>query len=111
MSFTFKQFSINDRNTPMKVGIDAVLLGSWIDVPDKIKILDVGSGSGIIALMLAQRFPKSIITALEINGYSYSDLQENVIHSPWKDRINTLNIDFNNWSCEKGFDLIVSNPP
>ena len=111
MSFIFKQFSINDRNTPMKVGIDAVLLGSWVDVSDNIRILDVGSGSGIIALMLAQRFPKSVITALEINVDSYSDLQENINNSPWQNRIKTLNIDFNRWSCNNKLDLIISNPP
>jgi tRNA1Val (adenine37-N6)-methyltransferase len=111
MSFRFKEFSIIDGNTPMKVGVDAVLLGSWIDVSDNINILDVGSGSGIIALMLAQRFPKSLITALEINKTSYKDLNENIINSPWQNRIKALNIDFNNWSCDNKYDLIISNPP
>jgi len=111
MSFKFKEFSIIDNNTPMKVGVDAVLLGSWIDVPDNISILDVGSGSGIIALMLAQRYSKSSITALEINESSYKDLKENINNTPWQNRIKVLNVDFNNWPCDKKYDLIISNPP
>jgi len=111
MSFRFKEFSIIDNNTPMKVGVDAVLLGSWIDVPDNINILDVGSGNGIVAIMLAQRFPNSLITALEINYNSYINLNENINNSPWQNRIKALNVDFNNWSCNNKYDLIISNPP
>ena len=111
MSFKFKQFSIIDENTPMKVGIDAVLLGSWVDVSDDINILDVGSGSGIIALMLAQRFPNSKFTAIELNTSSFIDLNKNINNSPWKNRISAINVDFTKWESNSKYELIISNPP
>jgi len=111
MSFRFKQFSIIDDNSSMKVGVDAVLLGAWANVNNGANILDVGSGSGIVALMMAQRYPKSKILAIEINVDSYSDLKENIINSPWNNRIEALNCDFNSYSNGEKFDLVISNPP
>ncbi len=111
MPFRFKEFNIIDDNTPMKVGVDAVLLGSWINAKHCNKILDVGSGSGIIALMLAQKYKHAIITAIEINNKAYIDLQENIANSKWSNRIIAINDDFNSFRYDNKFHLIVSNPP
>jgi len=111
MSFKFKSFSIDDTNTPMKVGVDAVLLGAWASADSPNSILDIGSGSGIIALMLAQRFPNSKISALEINENAFIDLSTNINNSPWFDRIIPILLDFKSINIDVKYDMIVSNPP
>jgi len=111
MSFKFQSFSIDDTNTPMKVGVDAVLLGAWASKNSSISVLDIGSGSGIIALMLAQRFPNSKISAIEINEDAFIDLTTNINNSPWSDRISPILLDFKSINFEGKYDLIVSNPP
>ncbi len=111
MSFRFKQFSITDDNSAMKVGFDAVILGSYADIHSAKNILDLGAGTGIISLMLAQRFPNISIDALEIDKQAYIDLQTNINNSPWSDIVTALNADFINNKFEKHYDCIVSNPP
>ena len=96
----------------MKIGTDAVLLGAWTDVSEVKTILDVGTGTGILALMMAQR-SDAIITALEIDKSSYSQAIENTESSPWKNRISVLNTSFQEYymTTEKKYNLIISNPP
>lgn len=111
-TFTFKRFAVTDRRCGMKVGTDGVLLGSWATLPEsscRPAILDVGTGCGLIALMMAQRFPDASITAVEIDSQAVEDAAANIRQSPWADRVKLINTDFRN--IEDTFDLIVSNPP
>ncbi len=97
----------------MKVGTDGVLLGAWTPVDRAHHILDVGSGTGLLALMLAQRAPIAEITGIEIDQDAWLQSKENVLQSPWTDRIQMVQADFRQFSLAgKGrYDLIVSNPP
>ncbi|HPF50006.1 MAG TPA: methyltransferase [Draconibacterium sp.] len=110
--FQFKQFRIEQKNSAMKVGVDGVLLGAWADVSGAERILDVGAGTGLIALMLAQR-SKARITAIEIETLAAKEAQENLNDSPWLDRVEVLHSSFQEYakSTTDKFDLIVSNPP
>lgn len=110
-SFTFKQFTVYHDKCAMKVGTDGVLLGAWAPIEGAASILDVGTGTGLIALQLAQRSDKAQITAIEIDAAAAEQAFENVSRSPWFDRIEVLCQDFRGYHSEKGFDLIVSNPP
>lgn len=109
--FRFKQFSCYHDHTVFKIGTDAILLGSWASHLSASSILDVGSGTGIIALMLAQRHLKATITTIEIQPQSFQILQENISNSPWKNRFQTVNNSFLTHQFDQQFDLIVSNPP
>jgi tRNA1Val (adenine37-N6)-methyltransferase len=98
----------------MKVGTDGVLLGAWVSpTPVPSRILDVGAGSGLISLMLAQRFPDSEISALEIDGPAARQAKENAARSVFADRIQVVCDDFFNYvpEADTNYDLIVSNPP
>ncbi len=96
----------------MKVGTDAVLLGSWVNHPNAKTILDIGTGTGIIALMLAQKIAAKI-DAIDIDEGAYIQARENVDMSSWKDRINIHHISLQQFAsdCFTRYDLIVSNPP
>ena len=111
--FQFKQFRIVQEQSAMKVGVDGVLLGAWADVQGAKRILDIGSGTGMIALMMAQRNPTAIIDAVEIELEAFHESLFNVQQSPWSERINIECCSFQ--ELAKGsslkYDLIVSNPP
>ncbi len=107
--FRFKQFQIKNDISAMKVGTDGVLIGAWSDVANSKRIIDAGSGSGLISLMLAQRCGAEI-TGIEIDSAAYKESLENVNNSPWRDRISIINNDIINTDI-KGVDHIVSNPP
>src|SRR3954468_22106190 len=92
----------------MKVGTDAVLLGAWADVSDSKSILDIGTGCGVIALMLAQRNGGATIDAVEIDEASAIQAKENFERSPWK--LNVFNTSIQEFA-HPPYDLIVSNPP
>ncbi len=110
--FHFKKFSVRHDRSGMKVGTDAALLGAWTDVRQATQILDIGTGTGVIALMLAQRASESVtIDAVEIEDQAYADAQENIAASPWHDRIHLHHSAIQNFSPSTKFDLIVSNPP
>lgn len=110
--FKFKQFTVFHDKCGMKVGVDGVTLGAWADASDAKTILDVGCGSGLIALMLAQR-SNAMITALDIDENCVLQSKENIYNSPWKDRIFVKHISFQDFanSATETYDLIVSNPP
>jgi len=110
--FRFKQFAVRQENAAMKVGTDGVLLGAWAHVEASSRILDVGTGTGLIALMLAQR-SKAAIDAVEIDEPSYRQALINVENSPWKTRIALFNESFQDFAqrATRQYDLIVSNPP
>ena len=116
-SFRFQQFEIRHDRCGMKVGTDAILLGAWASALSARAVLDIGTGSGVIALMLAQRFPPAFIHAVEIDAAAAAQAAENAAACPWPDRIRVLNAcitQFNSpdqFDLPDGFDLIVSNPP
>jgi tRNA1Val (adenine37-N6)-methyltransferase len=112
MPFQFKQFAVADDRCAMKVGTDGVLLGAWANVTSAKTILDVGTGSGLIALMLAQRTSaETRIDAIEIEQEDAQQAQENVNGSPWANRINVINASLQEYKSPQPYDLIVSNPP
>ncbi len=94
----------------MKVGTDAVLLGSWVDPGYARRILDIGTGTGVIALMLAQR-SSAVIDAIDIDEHACEQAKDNVQHSRWSERVYIHNVSFQQFSPPKKYDLIVSNPP
>jgi tRNA1Val (adenine37-N6)-methyltransferase len=112
--FQFKQFSINQDKTAMKVGTDGVLLGAWAPIEhNPFSILDIGAGTGLIALMLAQRTNAGQIDALEIDEAAYEECVENFENSPWSDRLFCYHAGLDEFmdEPEDEYDLIVSNPP
>jgi tRNA1Val (adenine37-N6)-methyltransferase len=111
-TFAFKQFTVKQDKCAMKVGTDAVLLGSWILPENAASILDIGTGTGIIALMIAQRSPAKI-DAIDIDPNACVQAKENVDSSPWRERITIHHESFQTFSLrtEHKYDLVVSNPP
>lgn len=112
--FQFKQFTIQQDRTAMKVGTDGVLLGSWVKLQDEFNaILDVGSGTGLIALILAQRSFAETIDAIELNEEAYEQTVENFENSTWSDRLFCYHASFQEFTEEVDelYDLIISNPP
>ncbi|MDR1984861.1 MAG: methyltransferase [Prevotellaceae bacterium] len=112
-NFSFKQFVIEQEKTAMKVGIDGVMLGAWADVANAANILDIGTGTGLIAIMLAQRNSAANIDAIEIDRQSYEQAAENAAKCKWSARINIIHGKFQTFAetTQKKYDLIVSNPP
>lgn len=110
-SFRFKQFTVCHDRCAMKVGTDGVLLGAWAPVGRVGRILDVGTGTGLIALQLAQRAASATVVALEIDPEAARQAAENVARSPWVDRMEVVCQDFRRYAPDGKFDLIVSNPP
>ena len=96
----------------MKVGTDGVLLGAWANVDDTKNVLDVGAGTGLISLMIAQRCNAKVL-GIEIEKNAAKEASENVQNSPWKNRVVIKNISFQEFvnSSKEKFDLIISNPP
>ncbi|HFS67597.1 MAG TPA: methyltransferase domain-containing protein, partial [Flavobacteriia bacterium] len=114
MVFNFKEFSVNQDKTAMKVGTDAVLLGAWTRLSNPINsILDVGSGTGVIALQMAQLYNAEIIDAVELEPNAYEQCVANFENSPWSDRLFCYHSFFQEFvdEIEDKYDLIVSNPP
>jgi tRNA1Val (adenine37-N6)-methyltransferase len=110
--FSFKQFTVYQDQCAMKVGTDGVLLGSWTDVKKASRILDVGTGTGLIAIMLAQRSP-ALIDGVEIEKNACLQARKNATGSPWHKRIKLYHDSIQHYSETKSssYDVIVSNPP
>lgn len=112
--FQFKQFTVNQDRCAMKIGTDGVLLGAWSPIPENVfSVLDVGAGTGIIALMIAQRSFAEQIDALEIDEDAYEQAVENFENSPWSDRLFCFHAGLDEFveEPEDEYDLIISNPP
>ncbi len=111
--FRFKQFTIRQDKTAMKVGTDGVLLGAWSKAEAPKNILDIGTGTGLIAVMLAQKYHSAKVDAVEIEKNASEQATQNAQASQWHDNITVFNEDFILFSheCFKNYDLIVSNPP
>lgn len=111
--FTFKQFTIQQHNTAMKVTTDACILGAYASVENAHKILDIGTGTGLLSLMMAQR-SKALIEAVEIDNNAYQQALENINHSIFKHQVRIFHQtiqDFAQQQASLSFDVIVSNPP
>ena len=108
--FRFKQFTIEQGDCSMKVGTDGVLLGAWFPIGPGMKVLDIGTGTGIVALMAAQR-GADWVTAVEIDRDASEQARQNAEASPWKDRIDVICADIAGFNSEFRFDRIVCNPP
>ena len=112
--FQFKKFTIQQDKTAMKVGTDGVLLGAWVQLVDNpFSILDIGTGTGLISLMLAQRSNAELIDAIELDDNAYEQAVENFENSDWGDRLFCYHSSFDEFTNEidDRYDLIVSNPP
>lgn len=111
--FQFQQFTVRQDQCAMKVGTDGVLLGAWTPVEGTEQVLDVGCGTGLIALMLAQRQLKAQVTAVEVDTLAAQQASDNVAASPFANRIRVDHISIQDFArdTEQRFDLIVSNPP
>lgn len=108
-NFRFKQFEIQQDRCAMKVGTDGVLLGAW--APGGKRILDIGAGTGLISLMMAQRFPEATVVGIDLDADACSQAGENVAASPFADRVNIVHCALQNFEASGLFDAIVSNPP
>ena len=114
MTFTFKQFSVNQDRCAMKIGTDGVLLGAWTPlINNPFSALDIGAGTGILSLMLAQRSNASQIDAIEIDEDAYEQCVENCEASPWGDKLFCFHVGLDEFvdEPEDEYDLIISNPP
>lgn len=111
--FRFKQFAVRNDQSAMKVGTDGVLLGAWCSVEGAAQVLDIGTGCGLIALMIAQRNSDARISAIDIDVQAVNEAQENFAQSRWCDRLKAWNCDFRSYAqdCSSQYNLIVSNPP
>lgn len=109
--FRFKHFAVVNDRSAMKVGTDGVLLGAWCPVDRVHRVLDVGTGCGVIALMVAQRNPIAVINGIDIDLEAVEEAAHNFANSPWSDRLKAHDMDFNDMDDEHSYDLIVSNPP
>lgn len=110
--FRFKQFTVRHDKCAMKVGTDGVLLGAWADIAGCKRILDIGTGTGLIALMLAQR-SQALIDAIDIDADACLQAEENTEASPFAGRIRVIHTALSDFTttCPDRYDLIVSNPP
>ena len=112
MPFRFKHFIVEDESSTMRVGTDAMLLGAWARPPERGRVLDVGTGCGVLALMIAQK-TKAAVDAIEIDGASACQAGQNFRNSPWHDRMNLFQGDFLSSFGDQSalYDFILSNPP
>lgn len=112
--FQFKQFTVQQDKSAMKIGTDSVLLGAWCPIDNNpISVLDIGSGTGILSLMLAQRTSADQIDALEIDENAYEESIENFENSPWSERLFCFHAGLDEFvdEPEDEYDIIISNPP
>jgi tRNA1Val (adenine37-N6)-methyltransferase len=111
--FRFKKFEVRHDRCAMKVGTDAVLLGAYIFPGSYHSILDAGTGTGLLSLMMAQRFPEALITAIEIDEDACRQAEENFSSSPWANRLSLHHVPFQEFSAStrEKYDLLISNPP
>lgn len=110
-SFQFKQFTVEQAHCAMKVNTDGVLLGAWAKVGEAKHIADIGTGTGVIALMLAQQCPGALIDAIDIDAGASGQARANFAQSTWNDRLHVYHTALQDFAPCYRFDFIVSNPP
>lgn len=112
--FQFKQFSVQQAKSAMKIGTDSVLLGAWCPIENQpFSVLDIGAGTGILSLMIAQRSKAEQIDAIEIDEDAFEECVENFENSPWSDRLFCFHAGLDEFveEPEQEYDIIISNPP
>ncbi len=112
--FQFKQFTVNQDKCAMKIGTDGVLLGSWTSVDyNPFSVLDIGAGTGVLSLMLAQRSNAQLIEAIEIDADTYEQCADNFENSPWGDRLFCYHASLLEYveEVDDKYDVIICNPP
>ena len=109
--FKFKQFSIQHKNAAMKIGTDGILLGAWADVSNSSSLLDIGTGTGIIAIMQAQKNNKLSIDAIEVEKSACIDAEININNCNWSKNIHLHHCSLSSFHPNKTYDCIISNPP
>lgn len=109
--FKFKQFAVDQADCAMKINTDGVLLGAQVDINDCTRILDIGTGTGVIAMMLAQRQPQAYIDAVDIDSSAADRATSNFEESPFSERLRAFHCSFDELDKAKQYDLMVSNPP
>lgn len=110
--FRFKQFRVTDDGATMRVGTDGVLVAALAPTLPRGRILDIGTGCGVVALILAQHNPNSTVDAVEIDGQSAAVAAQNFANSPWSERLRVFGTSAQEFArTASGYDLIVSNPP
>lgn len=109
--FQFQEFRVEQDRCAMKISTDAVLLGALADGRHPQKILDIGTGTGVIALMLAQRFSGAVVTAIELDSAAADQARDNFCKSPYANQVNLCEGRFQDFQFSQKFDLVVSNPP
>ena len=112
MAFRFRQFSVEDTQSTLRVGTDAMLLGSWANPGNSKKIIDIGTGCGVLALMMAQK-SEGMIEAIDIDQASVIEALTNFAHSPWASRISAINASLQEFSrqVKADYGFIITNPP
>lgn len=112
-AFQFKEFTVAQNRCAMKIGTDGVLLGAWAKLNHEFSILDIGTGTGVIALMLAQRSNAEVIDAIEIEDNAYEQAVDNFENSNWADRLYCYHASLQEFAeeIEDKYELIISNPP
>ncbi len=110
-TFQFKQFTIRQDRCAMKVSTDGVLFGAWVDVAGAGRVLDIGTGTGLLALIAAQRNTDAMIDAVEIDDAAAEQAAENAAGSPWADRVRVHRMDVRRMTSAEPYDRIICNPP
>jgi tRNA1Val (adenine37-N6)-methyltransferase len=109
--FSFKQFTVVGGYSGMPVSTDGVLLGAWINAVTSKTILDIGTGTGLLSLMCAQRFPQATITAVELDSLAFDAAMKNLKNAPWSERLELVHANIVTWHSAIRFDTIICNPP
>ena len=112
--FQFTRFAVDDHGCGMKICSDSVLLAAWFLSPysDRLSVADVGSGSGVLALLAADIMPQARIAGVELDSSAAAAASANFCASPWKSRLSIVNADFLAYAAEgHTFDIVISNPP
>ena len=111
MIFKFKKFTLTHKDDVFKFGTDAALLGVWSNLKDVNSVLEIGAGSGVITLMMAQRSVSTNFTGIDISVNAVNLAKENALNSPFTSRFEFIDSSLQNFEPKEKFDLIVSNPP
>lgn len=110
--FQFKEFSISQEHAAMKIGTDSILIGAWTPIKSNSRVLDIGTGTGLLSIMLAQKVNGNfIIDAIEIDKNAIKDAEKNFAKCPWSKSINLQHISLQDYNTDILYDVVISNPP